>query len=164
MTSELQRAANRHNAKKSSGPKTVLGKTRAGANSRKHGLAAKRVYDAAEQEEIASLVDRILTSTNELISLSQAISIAAAQLDLQKVRSIETAYLETMCGANLAGSNPITRAKALHGLVAIRSVTAHVKSGVVDLEPAVEPRRRAVQRIENQRADECAGVIALGAQ
>jgi hypothetical protein len=120
MTSELQRAANRHNAKKSSGPKTVLGKTRASANSRKHGLAAKRVYDAAEQEEIATLVDRILTTTGKLISLSQAISIAVAQLDLQKVSSIETAYLETMYGVNLAGPNPISRAKALHGLVATR--------------------------------------------
>ena len=39
-----------------------------------------------------------------------------------------------------------------------------VETGIVHFESTVEARRCPVQRIKNQRADECAGVIALRVQ
>src|SRR5689334_19257978 len=49
----------------------------------------------------------------------------------------------------------------LDGLVTIRAMTSQVESGIVDIESAVKARRSAIERIENQRSDECAGVIAV---
>src|ERR1700676_1974979 len=53
---------------------------------------------------------------------------------------------------------------ALDGLVAIHAVAAQMEAGVVDFESAIEAGSCAVQRIENQGADEGSGVVTLGMQ
>ena len=45
MTTERQRAANRANAKKSSGPKSSAGRNRSSQNARRHGLTAPPPWD-----------------------------------------------------------------------------------------------------------------------
>lgn len=56
--SEAKRAANRENAKKSTGPKTAEGKERSRANAFKHGLAGEGVVKADDlKEEIQKRVD-----------------------------------------------------------------------------------------------------------
>ena len=45
MTTERQRAANRTNAKKSSGPKSSAGRNRSSQNARRHGLTAPPPWD-----------------------------------------------------------------------------------------------------------------------
>ena len=49
--SKKQRAANRKNAKKSSGPRTDNGKARASYNALKHGLTAERLLLPGESAE-----------------------------------------------------------------------------------------------------------------
>ena len=51
MTSEKQLQANRTNAKKSTGPKTGVGKARSRLNSRKHGLTAKMLIISGEDAD-----------------------------------------------------------------------------------------------------------------
>src|ERR1700733_11448357 len=55
MTTDAQRAANRRNATKSTGPKTTRGKAMAAQNSLRHGLRARKVisFDESEPDFIA---------------------------------------------------------------------------------------------------------------
>ena len=55
MTSKLNRATNRRNAQKSTGPRTQAGKAKSALNALKHGLSAQPVFDAATQEKIDEL-------------------------------------------------------------------------------------------------------------
>src|SRR6266508_3884190 len=68
MKSARQLAANRANAQRSTGPKTIAGKKRSRMNSLKHGLTAKtlvlRNEDPAELELVYSeLVEELLPQT-----------------------------------------------------------------------------------------------------
>jgi len=128
MTSELQRAANRFNAKRSSGPKTASGKARASANSRRHGLAAQRVYDATERCRIALLADRIEASTGGRISNSHAVSIAAAQVDLERARAVEAALLQTIGDVGQAKLESSGRHSALHRLMRVMRYSNRFKT------------------------------------
>lgn len=86
MTSEKQIAANRKNAKRSTGPRSASGKAAASQNATKHGLTARRMVlqteDRSEFESLAQrlhdelgpegpleeiIVDRIVTSTWRLL-------------------------------------------------------------------------------------------------
>ena len=51
MTSSKQLQANRANARKSTGPRTQVGKARSRLNSRKHGLTAKKLIMVGEHAE-----------------------------------------------------------------------------------------------------------------
>ena len=51
MTSSKQRQANRANARRSTGPRTKVGKARSRLNSRKHGLTAKTLIIVGENAE-----------------------------------------------------------------------------------------------------------------
>jgi len=53
---------------------------------------------------------------------------------------------------------------SLYRLVAIGPVAPQMKARIVDFESAIESWRGAIERIENQRTDERAGVISLRAQ
>ena len=52
----------------------------------------------------------------------------------------------------------------LDRLVAIHAMPPQVEAGIIDFEAAIEPRRRPIQRIKNQRSDKSAGVIPLRTQ
>jgi len=62
MTSKKKTAANRRNARKSSGPKTAAGKARASMNAVRHGLRARTVVLPSENRED---FDEILTGLQD---------------------------------------------------------------------------------------------------
>ena len=57
MTSQKQIEANRRNARKSTGPKSAVGKTRAAHNALKHGLRAEQIVECL----------RILSGNDDLL-------------------------------------------------------------------------------------------------
>ena len=61
MTTEKQIAANRENAKKSTGPRTADGKRKSRRNAVRHGLTAETVIDvleeAADYEALAAAIN-----------------------------------------------------------------------------------------------------------
>ena len=61
MTTEKQIAANRENAKKSTGPRTLNGKRKSRRNAVRHGLTAETVIDvleeAADYEALAAAIN-----------------------------------------------------------------------------------------------------------
>ena len=94
--SEAQLAANRANAKKSTGPVSIEGKKRSSANSTTHGITARRPllpWDECEVYEnfIAALVDDLRPSGNLELEISR--NVAEAYWRLRSLRSVEEAML-----------------------------------------------------------------------
>ena len=98
MATERQIAANRANAKKSTGPKSRAGKARTSGNSRQHGLAARTTLDQERLEAVQQLAQEIADSLLGQIDLMHAISIAEAELDLRKARAVSNGLLASLSG------------------------------------------------------------------
>jgi hypothetical protein len=85
MASERQIAANRHNARKSTGPRSGAGKKRASRNSYRHGLTLNITSTAAFAKQLDKLARKIAGNT-DAITLERAREIAQAELELARVR------------------------------------------------------------------------------
>jgi hypothetical protein len=88
MASERQIAANRLNARKSTGPLSRAGKRRASRNAYRHGLASSRKPDAATASKLDDLARQIAGDSNSEIILELARSAAEAEFDLARVRLV----------------------------------------------------------------------------
>jgi hypothetical protein len=96
MPSERQIAANRNNAKKSTGPRSDAGREASRRNARRHGLATPIGADPAFHDDIEKLA--------KVLSLSQGIQhvnerareAARAELDLLRIRDIRAWLFKTL--------------------------------------------------------------------
>src|SRR5215218_2630995 len=79
-------AANRANARKSTGPRLPAGKQRASQNARKYGLSLPVLRDPELAPEVEAL-SRQIAGGNEAV-LPIARDIAEAQIDLSRVRHL----------------------------------------------------------------------------
>ena len=86
MTSDRQRAANRANAAKSTGPRTKAGKAKASQNARWHGLAAALSGEPGAVQEVKRLVEAIVVEVGRQDLIEYARRIAEAEIDLRRVR------------------------------------------------------------------------------
>ena len=88
MTSQAQKIANRKNATRSSGPKSVQGKARVAKNALRHGLAIS-LYHFPELSAAAELLAREIVGENADESrFEKARAFADAQLDLKRIRML----------------------------------------------------------------------------
>ena len=74
MASDRQIAANRRNARRSTGPRSRAGKSRASRNSYRHGLSANIVSSAGYQKWVTSLARKIAGQSCNPIILEYALS------------------------------------------------------------------------------------------
>jgi hypothetical protein len=88
MTSARQVAANRQNARGSTGPRSARGKARSSANSLRHGLSISARADPALSEDVENLARRIAEGHPSLLHLARGI--ADAQADVRRVRQIRS--------------------------------------------------------------------------
>lgn len=84
MASDRQIAANRRNARRSTGPRSRAGKSRASRNSYRHGLSANIVSSAGYQKWVTSLARKIAGQSCNPIILEYARM--AAEAELSQVR------------------------------------------------------------------------------
>jgi hypothetical protein len=92
MASERQIAANRRNAKKSSGPRSAAGKARSGRNALRHGLAiASRMIPAFQQDVMA--LARLLSPEGDDFD-DAALLAAEAEVDLLRIRKFRAALMD----------------------------------------------------------------------
>lgn len=94
MASDAQIAANRNNAQRSTGPRTVAGKLRVSLNALRHGLAALGTVDpglAGEIEHIAAAVAGLQPSAEKR---RRAYAFAQAQLDLWRARTARVGLID----------------------------------------------------------------------
>lgn len=90
MASERQIAANRLNAQRSTGPKSVRGKRRASKNALRHGLSVRRdLTDENEARELATKVGKQLNT-----DASSLLEWALAHLEVERVRDAQAQLLK----------------------------------------------------------------------
>jgi hypothetical protein len=94
MASERQIAANRRNARKSTGPRSGAGKKRASHNAYRHGLTLTITSTAAFAKQLETLVRKIAGDSEDTIVLERAREIAQAELELARVRRAKVALIE----------------------------------------------------------------------
>jgi len=94
MASEGQLAANRRNARKSTGPRSGAGKTRASRNAYRHGLTLSITSTAEYAKQLETLVRKIAGDTKDPVKLERARAIVQADLELTQVRRAKVALIE----------------------------------------------------------------------
>ena len=86
MTSKRQRAANRANSAKSTGPRSKAGKSAAKLNARLHGLATAVQGEPGAEAEIQRLALAIVDEAGRPDLFGLARWVAEAELDLRRIR------------------------------------------------------------------------------
>src|SRR5262245_11623575 len=94
MASERQIAANRRNARKSTGPRSGGGKSRSSRNAYRHGLTVCITSTAAFAKQLDKLARKIAGDTEDPILLERVRAVAEAEFDLARVRQAKVALIE----------------------------------------------------------------------
>ena len=94
MTSKERIAANQNNAKRSTGPRTQLGKSRSRANAVRHGLSSRALTDAAFLSEADGLTKRIAREHGKQDNCFEARIVAEAELTILRVRIARATLLD----------------------------------------------------------------------
>jgi hypothetical protein len=109
MASERKIAANRRNAKKSTGPRSKAGREASRRNARRHGLAIAIETDPAFHRDIEELAKTLSVSQD---ADEYARDAARAEFDLLRIRKIRASLFEALSleandatSANLAEFN-----------------------------------------------------------
>jgi hypothetical protein len=85
--------ANRLNGKKSTGPKTIEGRTRSARNALKHGLARPLLNIHGASERVETLASSWVGADAEPIQMEQACKAAEAQLEIERIEASRHAIL-----------------------------------------------------------------------
>ena len=92
MASERQIAANRRNARKSTGPRSAAGKKRASRNAYRHGLTLSVASTKASAKQLDKLVRRIAGDTEDAIVLERARARSSSACAIARARSSTIAF------------------------------------------------------------------------
>src|SRR5579864_3329824 len=94
MTSERKIAANRRNAKKSTGPRSAAGRASSGQNARRHGLATGIGADPAFRDDIEDLA-RLFSKASGRHKIGEFHREAAeAHLELMRIRKFRAGLIK----------------------------------------------------------------------
>ena len=96
MATERQIAANRRNARKSTGPRTSAAKKRASRNAYRHGLTVSPTLSAALAKRLDAIARKIAGGSKNEIVLENARAAAQAEFDLARVRQVKIALIESV--------------------------------------------------------------------
>ena len=112
MATERQIAANRRNARKSTGPRSSAGKRRARANAYRHGLSATRAQNAKRIKFVKKLVRRIVGKSSDRVLLEHARTLAEAEYDLTRIRALKNGLIDRVLGSVERETSPDSTATA----------------------------------------------------
>ena len=96
MASERRIAANRQNARRSTGPRTSDGKNRSRHNALRHGLVVSLMADPKLFKEVRKLADAIAGENPDAQQFGRAVTIAETELDLRRIRLARAAIMQQM--------------------------------------------------------------------
>jgi hypothetical protein len=110
MATEKQIAANRANAKRSTGPRTLAGKLKVSRNAYRHGLSTPLPIDPLNAARADAIVQAILSRNAGADETAAARQLAQAQLELLRIRSIRA---EMLAGIDTASAPALRRLLAI---------------------------------------------------
>src|SRR6266508_3400425 len=93
MTSPAKIAANRRNARRSTGPRSAAGKARARRNAFRHGLATPASLDHVAMDRIDDLVVALTRDFPDQLELELATLAAEAQSEIERVRQAKVSMV-----------------------------------------------------------------------
>ncbi len=165
MASERQIAANRRNARKSTGPHSGAGKNRSSRNAYRHGLRSSITSTAAYAKQLDKLVREIAGNTEDPILLERARAIAQAELELARVRRVKVALIERASAFGEPLFNAFVRGRPIVPKPADSSATmpSHEPDRSAEAIRRVLPELRKLDRYERRAAARRdRAVVALG--
>ena len=154
VASERQIAANRSNARKSTGARSKAGKTRARRNACRHGLCSSISSSAAFAKELEQLARKIAEDTKDQLILQHALTIAQAELELTRVRRAKVALIQRVCafGTLDTGDVLIVEGLALKPLQVLKILAG---GRITNLQRWIDP----AATLPNQEPDRTAEAI-----
>jgi len=90
LATEKQIAANRANAKRSTGPKTAAGKQKSSCNAYRHGLSGTVIWDSATLANIDSTARDCVGEAAAEDQLTFAADFFQTQIEVLRIRAIRT--------------------------------------------------------------------------
>jgi hypothetical protein len=96
MASEKQIAANRANAKRSTGPKTLAGKMASSRNAFRHGLSGPVRLDPVTSDKVDAIAHALAGEEPNRDRLTSAADFARAQLGLLRIRAARTELMQNI--------------------------------------------------------------------
>jgi hypothetical protein len=112
MASEKQIAANRANAKRSTGPKTLAGKMASSRNAFRHGLSGPLRVDPVTAAKVDAIAHALAGEEANSDRLTSAADFARAQLQLLRIGSTRRDMMER-AGLNYDNIEELRRLAAL---------------------------------------------------
>jgi hypothetical protein len=110
MATEKQIAANRANAKRSTGPKTAAGRSRSSRNAVRHGLSCPLQLDFAMSEKADAIARLLAGAGANDEQLTSTMEVAHAQVELLRIRRVRA---ELMAAIDVACPRQLRRLVAL---------------------------------------------------
>src|ERR1700674_1404722 len=96
MASEKQIAANRANAKRSTGPKTLAGKMASSRNAFRHGLSGPLRLHPMTADKVDAIAHALAGEEANRDQLTSAAGFAQAQFELLRIRATRTELTQNM--------------------------------------------------------------------
>jgi hypothetical protein len=93
VATERQIAANRRNARKSTGPRSNAAKRRTSRNAHRHGLSLSSIVNPAISKRLEKLARKLAGNSRDPIIVEHARAAAQAVLDLARVRRVKVALI-----------------------------------------------------------------------
>jgi hypothetical protein len=143
MSSERRLAANRKNAKRSTGPRTARGKLRVRSNAVQHGLATTALQQTALTIEVRRMAKAICAESKSQLQFDQALSIAESELMLTKVRSTRFGALQFLSSIAPAGNDPVAASSEAQAQVVMDAAVQDEVLGAMQDGPAAFRRALA---------------------
>jgi hypothetical protein len=113
MTSRRKARANRKNARSSTGPRSSAGKARASQNGRQHGLSLSALVDPDHSAAVKAWAERLLGDNKSGALRVIALQIAAAQVDILRVRQARHFALTRALTDPSGADGPVSDAEAV---------------------------------------------------
>jgi hypothetical protein len=153
MATDRQIAANRRNARRSTGPRSRAGRKRSSRNSFRHGLATGLAANAQHIKRIEHLARKIAGASADIVTPESARTIAQAQFDLAQIVRLKVALMSRVVGFEMTGADmvPTPRTESNGAAGVIGEVLAELSKLDRYERRAVGRRTRALRNFLEQK-------------
>jgi|SRR6516164_298615 len=145
MATDRQIAANRHNARRSTGPRSSAGRNRSRRNSYRHGLAAGVTLNAERIKHIERLARKIAGNSTDVLAVECARTLAQAEYELVQIRRSKVALISRVMAFGAFETPDSTEPKEVRRLIRALKRGEFVVPERVEIAamPTIEPERTA---------------------